>query len=201
MTTLSRHLCSIISGRKPHCLLVYEYSDIKFDTATAYDSVESRYYAGVAWDMTAKSRGTLKLGYAEKDFDLDTIKDRDNFSMELQTQHNLTPKQALQLNTYRKYNESDVAGASSFLSSGIEASFLQKFTEKWSATLTASFERNEYSGVDRDDDIFGIGPAVRFEPKKWLIFDLGYFYYNNDSNLSTYDYETNQIFIRGSLSF
>ncbi len=178
----------------------YNYSDIEFDSSSTYDSVEHRYYAGATWDITAKTRGTLKLGYTDKNFDNAAIKDQDDFSIEIQTQHNLNPKRALQINGYRKFHESDFGGASSFISTGIDVALLQRFTEKWSGTLNAFYERNEYNGVSRDDDYYGFGPAVRFEPKKWLIFDFGYYYYKNDSNVTTYDYEAHQIFLRGSIS-
>lgn len=185
---------------KTSILLEYNYSDIEFDSASINDSEENRYYAGITWDMTAKSRGTLKLGYIDKDFDAATVTDQDGFSMELQLQHNLTAKRALQVNGFRKFHESDFAGASSFMSSGVNAALLQRFTEKWSGTLNVFYEHNEYNGVNRDDDYYGAGPAIRFEPRKWMIFDLGYYYYKNDSNITTYDYETNQIFFRASFA-
>ncbi|MCD4718875.1 MAG: outer membrane beta-barrel protein [Desulfobacula sp.] len=185
---------------KTSLFVEYNYSDIDFDAGATNDSVENRYYAGVNWDITAKTRGTLKLGYIDKDFDLSTAEDQDNFSLELQTQHNLTPKRALQINGYRKFHESDLVNASSFLSTGIDIGLMQRFTEKWSGTLNAFYEQNKYNGFDRDDDLYGFGPAIRFEPKKWLIFDLGYQYHHNNSNITFYDYKIHQIFLRISLS-
>lgn len=185
---------------KTSLFLEYDYSDINFDSGSIFDSIENRYYGGVTWDVTARTRGTLKLGYTDKDFDNATVTDQDGFSVEVQTQMNLNPKRALQVNGYRKFHESDFGGASSFMSTGINIAFLQRFTEKWSGTLDIFYEQNEYNGVDRDDDLYGFGPAIRFEAKKWLIFDMGYYYYNNDSNISTYEYETHQIFLRATVS-
>ncbi|MCF6247620.1 MAG: outer membrane beta-barrel protein, partial [Desulfobacula sp.] len=150
--------------------------------------------------ITAKTRGTIKLGYIDKDFDSPAVKDRGNFSIEIQTQHNLNPKRALQVNGFRKYHESDLAGASSYMSTGIDVALLQRMTEKWSGTANVFLKNNDYNGIDRNDDLYGLGAAIRFEPKKWLIFDLGYYYYNNDSNVTTYKYEANQIFLRASIS-
>jgi len=185
---------------KTSLFVQYNFSDIDFDGGTSTDSIENRYYAGVNWDITAKTRGTLKLGYIQKDFDAPAIQDQEGFSVELQTQHNLTPKRALQISGFRKFNESDFGDASTFLSTGIDIALLQRFTEKWSGTFEVLFERNEYKGFDRTDDLFGIGPAIRFEPRKWLIFDLGYYYYLNDSNVRTYDYDANQVYFRATLS-
>jgi len=185
---------------KTSLFVEYNFADIDFDGGTSTDSIENRYYAGATWDMTANTRGTLKLGYIQKDFDAPTIEDQDGFSVELQTQHNLTPKRGLQISGYRKFHESDFGDASTFLSTGVNVALLQRFSEKWTGTFDVSFAKNEYKGFDRADDLFGIGPAVRFEPRKWLIFDLGYNYYLNDSNITTYDYEANQIYFRATLS-
>lgn len=185
---------------KTFIIAEYDFININFDAGSRDDSVENRYYCGVTWDVTAKTRGTLKLGYAEKNFDLSSVKDQSGFSLELQAQHNFTPKRGLVVNAYRKFNESDLATASSFLSTGIEMALLQRFTAKWSGTLDALYQRNEYYGVNRDDDLIGFGPAIRFEAKKWLIFDLGYHYYYNNSNTDFYDYHVNQFFFRGTIS-
>jgi len=179
----------------------YNFSDIEFDSVTIYDSTENRYYAGINWDITAKTRGTIKLGYTDKDFDLAGIEDLSEFSLELQTQHNLTPKRALQINGYRKFHESDFGSASSFLSTGIDVGLMQRFNDKWSGNVTAIYEENRYYGFERDDELFGVGLALRFKPRKWLFFDAGYNYYQNDSNINAYDYEVNQLFFRISLLF
>lgn len=185
---------------KTSIFLEYNRADIEFDTDSTNNSIENRYYAGVHWEMTAKTKGAIKLGYTDKDFDSASVTDQDGFSLEIQTQMNLTSKRALQINGYRKFHESDFAGASSFMSTGIDIGLLQKFTEKWSGTFTIFYEVNDYNGFDREDDYYGLGPAIRFEPKKWMTFDMGYMYYNNDSNVTSYDYESNLIFLRGTIS-
>lgn len=185
---------------KTSLFVEYDYSDIDFDSASTYDNAESRYYGGVTWDLTAKTRGTFKLGYMDKDFDSAAIEDQDGLSLEIQTQHNLTPKRSLQINGYRKFHESDIEGASSFMSTGIDVGLRQRFTEKWSGTFNVFYENNEYNEIDRDDDFFGLGPALRFKPKNWMYFDLGYYYYNNDSNITTYDYNAQQILLRATFT-
>jgi polysaccharide biosynthesis protein VpsM len=178
----------------------YNYADIDYDSGISNDSIENRYYGGITWDMTAKTRGTVKLGYANKDFDLATTSDQEDFSVEIQTQHNINPKRALQINGFRKYHESDLSNASSYLATGIDIGLMQRFNAKWSGTLSFLYQRDEYNGFDRDDDFFAISPAIRFEAKEWLIFDLGYSYLNNNSTVSSNDYEVNEAFFKASLS-
>jgi len=185
---------------KTALFLEYDFSDIEYDSSTINDNTENRYFGGVTWDMTAKTRGTIKLGFTDKDFDAPSVSDQDGVSVEVQTQHNLTTKRAIQINGYRKFHESDTATASSFLSTGIDVGVLQKFSEKWSGTFSAFYETNEYNGINRDDDSYGFSPAIRFKPKQWLFFDIGYYYTKNDSNDVTYDYESNRFLFRATLS-
>jgi hypothetical protein len=178
----------------------YAYADIDYDERTITDSIENSFYAGVTWEITAKTRGSFKLGYMDKDFDSASVEDQDGFSFELQTQHNLTAKRSVQVNAFRKFNESDFFFASSYYATGINVGIRQKFREKWSATLVAAYERDDYNGVNRADDYFSIGPAVRYEPRKWLTFDLAYYWNMRDSNLTFYDYTSNEIFLRATFS-
>lgn len=186
----------------------YEFSDIAFDTYTNADSVENRYYAGLQWDVTAKTRGRLKLGYIDKDFDRSFVEDQSGFSWELQTMHNFNPKRAMQINTFQRFNESNMIDSYTFLTSGIRASWLQRFSEKWSGTLMGSYTKDNYKGIfiyedkenEREDKIFSIAPALRYEFKKWLLFDLGYAYTKRNSNFDIFDFKNNTIFFRADFS-
>jgi len=178
----------------------FNYSDIDYVSGSINDNIERRYYIGAKYHATAKTTGLLKLGYIEKDFESITLSDQDGFSIELQTIHHLTSKRTLQVLGYRKFQESDLIGASSYLSTGIDFGLSHQFTEKWSGTFNAFYEMNDYNEVNRDDKVYGFGPAVRFEPREWMFFDFGYYYSRNDSNVTFYDYDINQIFLRATLS-
>ena len=193
---------------KTSIFVEYEFSDIAFDTYSTSDSTEDRYYAGLKWDVTAKTRGSLKLGYIEKDFKHSFVEDQSGFSCEMQTQHNFTPKRALQLNAFRRFNESNMLDSYTFLTTGGTVAWLQRFNEKWSGTLNLSYSNDRYKGIfiygnkadEREDDIFGIAPALRYEFRKWLIFDLGYMYTKRDSNFDVFDFKNNTIFFRADIS-
>lgn len=112
----------------------YEFADIQYDTNTDSDSTEERYYAGLEWEVTAKTKGRIKLGYIEKEFDAADVDAQNAFSMEIQGQHNFTPKRALKMIGFRKFNESSMVDSFASLSTGTSIAWLQRFTEKWSGT-------------------------------------------------------------------
>ncbi|MFH0726899.1 MAG: outer membrane beta-barrel protein [Pseudomonadota bacterium] len=187
----------------------YEFADIKYDTYSDSDSTETRYYTGFEWEVTAKTKGRIKLGYIEKEFDLAGIDAQNAFSMEIQGQHNFNPKRALKVTGFRKFNESNMIGSYTSLSTGISVAWLQRFTEKWSGTLNAAFTRDEYKDFfitspvtdEREDDIFSLAPALRYKFRDWLLFDLAYIYSLRNSNYDIFDFTSNTIFLRANFSF
>jgi len=182
----------------------YGYSDIRFDTNKESDSTEDRLYGGIDWDITGKTKGRLKAGYIWKDFERWYVDDQEGFSFQAQVQHNFSPKRALILEGFRSYNESNFAYADTFMGTGVSATLLQRFNDKWSGTLEGSYTENDYKGAysyedvtkERQDEIFKISPALRYEFREWLFFDLGYTYTNRDSNIYYYDYVDNTVFFR-----
>ncbi|MCP4117794.1 MAG: outer membrane beta-barrel protein [Desulfobacteraceae bacterium] len=197
---------------KTSVFVEYEFADISFDTNTESDSIsdsiEKRYYTGLEWDVTAKTKGRIKIGYIDKDFDKAGVEDEDGFSYEIQTQHNFTPKRALLVNGFRRFNESTMSTSSTSLSTGLSATWLQRFTDKWSGTLNVSSSKERYKGDftfngvtdERDDNLFSIAPALRYEFREWLRFDLAYIFTQRDSNFKPFDFTNNTVFLRIDLS-
>ena len=46
----------------------YEFLDIAYKTNDLFNSREHHWFGGVQWDITAKSKGSVKAGYGIKDF-------------------------------------------------------------------------------------------------------------------------------------
>ncbi len=185
----------------------YEYADIEYDINTGFNSEEYRYYGGLDWDVTAKTRGRVKLGYIEKEFESSALGTEETFAAELQAQHNFSDKRAMTLNIYRHFNESTLTDSYTIETWGIDTALLQRFSQKWSGTLSFLYYHDEYLGSytyddvtkERVDDTVSIGPTLIFEPKKWLEFELGYFYSWRDSNFDVFDFENNTIYINIAL--
>ncbi len=184
---------------KTSIFLQYGRTYVDFDRNRLLDSIENKYYAGINWEMTGKSRGRFKVGFIDKNFESKLTEDQDGFSFELQTIHNLTPKRALQVNAFRNFNESDFMDATSFYATGVDLGVLQRFSQKWTGAFNVTFEKDSYNENDREDDFLRMGPAVRYKPKDWLFFDLAYYWTNCNSNKDEYSYKVNELI--GSVTF
>ncbi|MCP3900579.1 MAG: outer membrane beta-barrel protein, partial [Desulfobacteraceae bacterium] len=106
-------------------------------------------------------------------------------------------------NGYQKHHETSMTDSYFVRTRGGNAAFLLRFNQKWTSAINASYSRETYEGSDqnnaideRQDNVYGIGPAIKFDAKKWLVFEAGYHYTERDSNYDTYDYTNQMVFIR-----
>jgi hypothetical protein len=181
----------------------YERSNINYDKRSYNDSYEDRYYAGIDWEISAKTKGQIKMGFLEKEFDTNDTRDEEDFSMEAQIQYTLTPKSSFSFNGYQKFHETTLVFSDFVRTRGASAAFLQRFTRKWTGAINASAIRETYEGSDlnqtiaeRQDNTYGIGPSIKFDAKKWLVFEAGFHYTKRNSNYDTYDYTNEMVFLR-----
>ncbi len=194
-------------SQKSSVFLEYEFSDIDYDTKHEWDSTEDRYYAGYEWNVTEKTSGSFKVGYIQKDFD--SGEDAGDLSLEIQMRHDFTPKRSMELTGFRRYQEAIMLNSHAFLTNGINLALLQRFTEKWTGSLKGAYAWDEYEGQityagktdERSDTFFSISPAIRFNPRDWLIFDLGYMYRQRNSNFEPFEYKTNIAFFNANFVF
>ncbi len=179
----------------------YEFTKVDYDRDQISDSKENRFYGGFQWDITDKSRGRIKAGYGNTDFDDSRIDDADEYIYEIQVNHRFTPKTSLSLFAYRKKEEADFSVYDYILTHRARASYRQRITRKISIGLQVSYayERYESDGniiwitKERKDDVYYVKPLIRYHFKDWFSMNLEYMYEKRDSNITLYDFETNSV--------
>lgn len=78
----------------------------------------------------------------------------------------------------------------------LTGSLTHSLERRLSIGFNGSVERVEYTAVDRDDWIWGIGGNVSYMPLKWLTISLEVSHRENNSNIDINDYEENRGIIR-----
>ena len=196
---------------RPKTSLFYEYEfvDISYRDNVLSDSTEHHHFGGIQWDITAKSKGSIKAGYGIKDFSGSGIQNNRDFIMEAQVDHKLTAKTSLILKASRKTNETNISATDYMLSDTLEANYLQKLTGKISANLLLAYTHDVYHGdvtlrgdTKRLTDNYYTGAlAFQYKFKEWLEMDAGYVLNWRNSSFSELDYTNNKLFLRvtGSL--
>ena len=189
-------------------LAEYQYYDISYDQEDTLDSKEQYLYGGFQWDITAKTKGIIKLGYANKSF-RNTSDSSSSFSYEGQIDYRFTPKTSMSLSLYQRTEETDVSGTAYSLASGARARLQHMPTSKITTGLLFSYTQDHYKGTPLDptggtsikDDIYQTGIDFQYAFKRWLKARVGYLYTTKTSNVSSFEYDTNMYFfmITGSI--
>lgn len=180
---------------KMSLLAEYRYFDISYDHASDLDSHEQYLLGGISWDITAKSRGILKLGYGGKDFN-HSLGSHDYFTFELQLDHRFTPKTSVTCIAYRKPTETDVRDMAFSMTNGLEVKLQHILTARLSTTAGFIFEQDEYEKTPTatesvDSDIYETYLALQYEFRRWLKAAVGYSYTVKNASPSDLEYRTN----------
>ena len=185
----------------------YEFTQVNYEEDERSDNTENRFYGGFQWDITEKSRGRIKAGYGDTDFDDPDIENAQDYIYEIQLDHQFTRKTSLSLFAYRKKEEADFSGYDYILTHKATASYMQRVTNKISIGMRLSYAYESFKSEvnlieeseDRKDALYYLNPYIRYHFKDWFSMDLEYKYEKRDSNTSLYEFETNSLLIALSL--
>lgn len=193
---------------KTSLFVQYEYVDISYRQDTLSNSNENHFYGGVEWDITAKSKGSMKAGYGIKNFSsqIDTARD---FIFEVQIDHKFTPKTSLIIKASRRTEETNISTTNFILANSIGAEYIHRLTGKITGYASIFYENDTYEGqltfdgqtkTRKDNYLKGV-LALQYQFKEWLKTDAGYIYSWRGSNFSDFEYTSNTFFLRltGSL--
>jgi hypothetical protein len=187
----------------PKTSLLFEVrnKDIDYDLSTvSLDSSELKYLLGATWDATAKTSGTVKFGYAEKDFDSAAREDDDGVSWELSMRWSPKSYSVVDISTDKKAEETDGTGNYIDMTS-LDLQWTHAWSDIWRSRLYYGASNSDYVSSTREDDLISYGLGVDYDVRRWLNFGVDYVYSERDSNQANLDYERNTIFltVQGSL--
>lgn len=189
---------------KTSAFVEYEFVDIRYRNDSLLNGREHHWFGGLQWDITAKSRGSVKAGYGIKEFADSSLVGGNDFILEAQVNYHFTPKTEVILKASRRTDETNVQGTNFILSDTVEAQYLQRITGKITADIKLSYANDSYKGdvtlnavtKKLSDNYYSGAAAVRYKFKEWLQLDLGYIYDRRNSSFSELDYAANIFFLR-----
>ena len=192
---------------KTSAFFQYQYIDINYRDDILSNSDEHNFYGGIAWDITAKSKGAIKAGYGTKDFADDTIENAKNFRLELQVNHRFTPKTSIMLNAWRRTDETNISTTDYILAHGIEFGYNQQFTGRLTGNARLSYIHDHYKGdltydwvtQERKDSYYIGTVSLFYRFREWVGAGIGYTWTKRDSNFPSFEYTSNMLWF--NLSF
>ena len=194
---------------KTSFFLEYDFLDVRYRAGGLNDSREHNFFAGLRWDMTAKSKGRLKAGAGVKDFTKREGSDSDNWLFELHLEHNFSEKRWVKMIILRMVNESTAAEQDYTLTSRINGYYNHRLTAKLLARLNFSYTHQTYvtsspagqATADLEDDIYTVAPMVEYTIRDWLTSEVSYVNVRRYSLREELDYVNNIGFLRFTAAF
>ena len=213
---------------KTSVFVEYDFADIGYDSSIG-DNHEHRYFTGFRWEMTGKSSGQIKGGFARKKSDNSPTTDTDaassdisanNWIAAIQIDHNLTSKTNLSFNAYRRYDEvlehrydygiSEKFYADYTLSHFAGLHFGWHVLPNIHLNIDTSINYNDFKESrlenrqgenlkDREDWKYTVSPSVTIALWEHFTINGAYSYTNLDSNYNENDYFDHTFFVSANL--
>ena len=191
---------------KTRLLLEGRYTDYDYTSASARDSKNKAVLAGITWEATAKTTGTVKIGREKKDYKNSSATNENKSTGMWEAGVVWAPLtySVFTLKTRRGFDEGSYAETSGDLDleniDNVTSSIRTVDTSLgwkhyWMDRLysDAQYRRidRKYQRVSRDDKIDQYGLGLTYEARRWLDIGVGFTHRENDSDIKTNSYTRN----------
>lgn len=183
---------------KTSAFVEYDWKNVGYDQkVNGLDSMVNSGFLGLAWEMSASTRGTVKGGYMYKKYNAADQEDYGTWGASADISHAFSDYSLLKIIALREVNESSALGTRYFVTTGAYAEYIHKLTYKISAVARTSYGVDDYSNAiapdteSRYDKTFLAGVGLKYQMRDWLEFALDYNYQNRNSNLPVNDLTQN----------
>ncbi|WP_082850285.1 outer membrane beta-barrel protein [Halioglobus sp. HI00S01] len=163
------------------------------------DAQELRVLVGVEWEASGRTRGAVKVGGYERDFD-DSERDKSTgFSWEVDVTYRLRTHSNFDFGAAQISRETN--GQGDFIDSK-EYTFdwLYMFKRGYRSNLAILRAEDDYKGTDREDVRLNVELSLTKAFRRWLEAGIGWRYEDRDSDEAQFKYERNEFFIDLKLS-
>lgn len=169
------------------------------DVAGSLDSEEYIYYAGLSWKATAKTVGSVKLGYYDRSYDSDDRDTDEGFSWEVDLVYKPRTYSRITLETRRYFEETNGLG-DGVNTEKTELGWEHDWSSRSNTQLIFMIGEEDYTASPREDDRWGVEASYNYAFRRWVDLGIGYRYEDRDSDLRTFDYNRNEVFLEVRLS-
>ncbi|MFI5294148.1 MAG: outer membrane beta-barrel protein [Thermodesulfovibrionales bacterium] len=186
----------------------YVFKDIGYSNDASLNSKEHNFLLGMEWQITAKSKGSVRAGYSLRDFS-DPVANSRTFVFEGNVDHKFTPKTSLTLTASRRIDESNIPSTFFVLTNAFAVRYQQMLTSKITGSLDLGYTQESYgedltfggNTAKRRDNLYQATLGFQYDFRKWLKAGIYYTYATRESNFPDFNYSSNTIFFRvtGSL--
>jgi hypothetical protein len=181
----------------PKTRLLAEIRHTEYDyrlSSSPLDNSEERFLLGAAWDLTAATSGTVKLGYITKRFKQEGLDDYAGPTAEAALRW--LPRTYSAVDVFAQYAPSDSTGTGIFT---VDKSVGAKWEHQWRSYFITralgSYVKSDFQGVSRADRISRVSIGAFFDVRSWLRLGAELSHENRNSTDGTFDFSRNVVLL------
>jgi len=188
---------------KTRILVEGRYTDYDYQlSSSTLDSVSKKAFVGVEWEASAKTTGTAKFGYANKNFDSNTRDDFSGNNWEVGLSWSPRTYSIFDLTSMHSTEESN-GDADYIEETGFSLGWDHEWSERVSSLVSYTMLNEEYAGDPdgREDDTNTLRVGMDYDLRRWLSVGVSVSRADFNSNINNLDYTSNEILltVQGSL--
>ena len=184
---------------KTKLLAEVRQTEFSYVTNTTLDSTNLALLAGLKWDATAQTQGSIKVGTETKEFKKAGVAEADNSMWEVSVTWSPLSYSTFTLNSSSKLDEGN-NGARVVESQSTALDWSHQWLKRLSSKVGVSVASQDYigapvvpGGADRADELLSANLGVTYNMRRWLDLGLGYNFSENDSNAAARSFERNVV--------
>ncbi len=193
---------------KTSVFLEYDHKKVTFkDSSLDLDNTVTSGQIGITWEITEKSKGTIKGGHLEKDFDSPVYPDFKGWTGSIDLRHAFTEDTSLMIVGQRAVNETNVLGTSYFITTGAYGAFTLGIVGRLALVGHGSYGKDTFSNpippdtTTREDKTTTAGGGLRYIFWDWLEISADYNHRVRKSNIPINDYREHEYIASASIAF
>ena len=169
----------------------YVFENSKNVMTSNLDSVDSYYFAGLLWDITGLTKGSIRAGYASKRMLNSQNANYSGVALDFDLRWSPVERTTIVFKLGRRTSESNDIRASYILVNQGGVRVERELTGRLSMSATLEEERDSYSGINREDRYTFGGLALTYEALHWLKASGGFRLDSRNSSDSALNYRAN----------
>jgi polysaccharide biosynthesis protein VpsM len=181
---------AIVEGRQ---------TDLSYKSPTSpFSGEEQRFLAGITWEATAATTGTIKVGQLRKKFD-SGLPAYDGTAWEgIIT---WSPRTYSRFDFYSGRYPTESTGLGTFiLSEATGAVWHHAWNSLFTTEASVRFQKDDYQGFSRNDDITSVGVRAGYRFRRWLTLGAEYTFTTRDSSTPGFDYDKNLFLLTATIT-
>lgn len=177
----------------------FNYGDLQLNNGLVFNqsSELKLYLAGIEWEASAKTKGTFRIGYQNKDFNDTRLNDISGLSYNLDLTWKPNTYTQIQATAARQTSESAQLNQGGFLSQSYSVSIIHKLLARTSLNAKLAIDDDDIvfsaSNSNRNDKRNVVELGIKHSLKKWLNVELQYKYQEKSSNIELFNFDANNI--------